>query len=97
ALLPDRLRVGTRAHVCEIGCDHLALPVELLAREAARRLDDRLGIGTAAGKGPTTGTTSRIPRACARGQLLRFGDVVPCDVHRPALRLQEGDHRPDLL
>src|SRR5579884_1056272 len=31
------------------------------------------------------------------GRLLRLGDVVGGDVHRSALRFEEGDHRPDLL
>src|SRR5205085_10292224 len=89
--------VPARAHMREIGRDHLSLAVELVAREAPRRLDDGFGVRAAGGKGPTTRTTSRIRRACARGQLLRFGYVVPCYVHGAALRLQEGDHRPDLL
>ncbi len=81
----------------EIGCDHLTLPVELVADEAACGLDDGLRVGAAARESPATRTASRIPRACARGRLLRLGDVIARHVHGAALRLEERDHRPHLL
>src|SRR5581483_11725226 len=47
---------------------------------------------------PAAGPAARCRGARpSGGRLLRLGDVVGGDVHRSALRFEEGDHRPDLL
>src|SRR5439155_12108946 len=53
-LLPDRFGIAPRADVRDVGRDDLALPLELVAGEAARGLDDRRGVRRAAGGGGAT-------------------------------------------